>query len=262
MPAAGPAGLPCACVVRPGKLAALAACCRSGPASARFRPLTVRGPMRCPVNDRSGPPCCRVELPPWCVGPAGLLAILQRWPCCPGGAAALVRWPCWPLPIRPSIGPTRSRSGPPCCRAELLPLVRWPCWLLPIRPGVRGPGGAAALVRRHAGRAGLHRSRHAATPSRRAAGASHHAASRPRRARSRKRQLCCRLYRYAHHRAPQRTPQEATATLLLLSLRSRTPWMQTLMGLLLYARVGTVTPARLLCGVGDPKIWLVFLFFL
>lgn len=218
--------------------------------------------MRCPVNDRSGPPCCRVELPPWCAGPAGLLAILQRWPCCPGGAASLVRWPCWP-----AGDPAQRQPGPVPIWPALLPggaasLVRWPCWLLPIRPGVRWPGGVAALVRCYAGRAGLHRSRHAATPSRRAAGASHHAASRPCRARSRKRQLCCRLYRYAHHRAPQRTPQEATATLLLLSLRSRTPWMQTLMGLLLYASVGTVTPARLLCGVGDPKIWLVFLFFL
>ena len=178
--------------------------------------------MRCPVNDRSGPPCCRVELPPWCAGPAGLLAILQRWPCCPGGAASLVRWPCWP-----AGDPAQRQPGPVPIWPALLPggaasLVRWPCWLLPIRPGVRWPGGVAALVRCYAGRAGLHRSRHAATPSRRAAGASHHAASRPaapapgsdsyavafiatritahRSALPRKQQLRCCSYRYAHAR--------------------------------------------------------------
>ena len=190
-----------------------------------------------------------------------------------GAAAALAllllpssirpRWPADPLPeLLPWI------TGPPPCWPAgcLLPELqqRWPCSCCRRRSGHAG--------RRRAG----HGRRHGPPwPScccpcndHATQHATHHAAaaSRRRAARPRKQHRRCCLYRNAMHHHATRTPQVATPTVLPLSLRSSCarafheatpPGSRKKFPGTQYQK-GTVFREKISCGVGEPKIWLVF----
>ena len=181
--------------------------------------------------------CCRRRS-----GHAGPLACCRS--CCPGSLA-------------------RRPAGPLACLLPELP-QRWPCSCCRRRSGHAG--------RRSAG----HGRRHGPPwPSCRCPcndhatqHATHHAAaaSRRRAARPRKQHRRCCPYRDAMHHHATRTPQVATPTVLPLSLRSSCarafheatpPGSRKKFPGTQYQK-GTVFREKISCGVGEPKIWLVF----
>ena len=184
-----------------------------------------------------------------------------RRECCP---------PCWPglalWPVR-ALAPRKRRRPAaivrPGCLLPELP-QRWPCSCCRRRSGHAG--------RRSAG----HGRRHGPPwPSCRCPcndhatqHATHHAAaaSRRRAARPRKQHRRCCPYRDAMHHHATRTPQVATPTVLPLSLRSSCarafheatpPGSRKKFPGTQYQK-GTVFREKISCGVGEPKIWLVF----
>ena len=181
--------------------------------------------------------CCRRRS-----GHAGPLACCRS--CCPGSLA-------------------RRPAGPLACLLPELP-QRWPCSCCRRRSGHAGRCRAG-----HGRRHGppwpsccCHCNDHATQH------ATHHAAaaSRRRAARPRKQHRRCCLYRNAMHHHATRTPQVATPTVLPLSLRSSCarafheatpPGSRKKFPGTQYQK-GTVFREKISCGVGEPKIWLVF----
>ena len=189
----------------------------------------------------------------------------------PAGNAARPAGPVWPFdpfaPLHPGSAAGRRPSFALACLLPELP-QRWPCSCCRRRSGHAG--------RRRAG----HGRRHGPPwPScccpcndHATQHATHHAAaaSRRRAARPRKQHRRCCLYRDAMHHHATRTPQVATPTVLPLSLRSSCarafheatpPGSRKKFPGTQYQK-GTVFREKISCGVGEPKIWLVFYFFL
>ena len=185
----------------------------------------------------------------------------------PAGNAARPAGPVWPFdpfaPLHPGSAAGRRPSFALACLLPELP-QRWPCSCCRRRSGHAGRC-RAGHGRRHGppwpscccpcnDHATQHATHHAA------------AASRRRAARPRKQHRRCCLYRNAMHHHATRTPQVATPTVLPLSLRSSCarafheatpPGSRKKFPGTQYQK-GTVFREKISCGVGEPKIWLVF----
>lgn len=218
---------------------------RSGPLT-RSRPCTQEAP---PAGGHRSP---------WL--PAAGVAALALLP-----LPSSIR-PRWPAGLLPELLPgslARRPAGPLACLLPELP-QRWPCSCCRRRSGHAGRL-RAGHGRRHGSPwpscccpCNDHATQHA----------THHAAaaSRRRGVRPMMQRLRRCSYRDAMHHHTTRTPQVATPTVLPLSLRSSCarafheatpPGSRKKFPGTQYQK-GTVFREKISCGVGEPKIWLVF----